>query len=104
MLQIMLDLASTIEVPAEHVADKRVNPTFREKTSDGRPIAPLVQIHSSPQKPHDAFVTIPFRDHWFWIDDKDVLSKNVFSFLMFIFTLTETGQKEGVPIVTIPAG
>ena len=104
MLQIMIDLASTIEVPAEHVADKRVVPTFREKAVDGKPTAPLVQIHSSPQKPRDPFVTIPFRDHWFWIDDKDVLSKNVFSFLMFIFTLTETGQKEGVPIVTIPAG
>lgn len=25
-------------------------------------------------------------------------------FLMFIFTLTETGGKEGVPVVTIPAG
>ena len=104
MLQIMIDLASTIEVPAEHVADKRVVHTFREKAVDGKPTAPLVRIHSSPQKPRDAFVTVPFRDHWFWIDDKDVLSKNVFSFLMFIFTLTETGQKEGVPIVTIPAG
>jgi hypothetical protein len=104
MLQIMIDLASAIEVPAEHVADKRVVPTFRETAADGRPIAPLVKIHSSPQKPRDAFVTVPFRNHWFWIDDKDVLSKNVFSFLMFIFTLTETGEKGGVPIVTIPAG
>jgi len=104
MLQIMIDLASTINVPEEHVADKRVTPTFQEKASDGRPIAPLVRIQSSQEKPRDAFVAVPFRNHWFWIDDRDVLSKNVFSFLMFIFTLTETGGKEGVPIVTIPAG
>ena len=104
MFQIMINLASTVEVPAEHVADKRVAPTFREKTPDGGPTAPLVQIHSSPQRPRDAFVTVPFRDQWFWIDDKDVLSKNAFSFLMFLFTLTETGGKEGVPIVTIPTG
>lgn len=104
MLQIIIDLASAIEVPEDHVADKRVTPTFREKASDGRPIAPLVKIHNSPQKPNDAFVAVPFRNHWFWIDDRDVLSKNVFSFLMFIFTLTETREKEGVPIVTIPAG
>jgi len=104
MLQVMIDLASTIEVPTEHVADKRVLPTFREKASDGRTISPLVKVQSSPKRPRDAFVTVPFRDHWFWIDDKDVLSKNVFSFLMFIFTLTETGGKEGVPIVTIPVG
>jgi hypothetical protein len=104
MLQIMVDLASTIDVPEEHLADKRVNPTFREKAFDGKPIAPLVQIHSSPERPSDAFVAVPFRNHWFWIDDKDVLSKNAFSFLIFIFTLTKTGSKEGVPIVTIPVG
>lgn len=104
MLQIMIDLSSAIEVPAEHVTEKRVNPTFREKTADGRSVMPLVHIHSSPQRPPDTFVAVPFRNHWFWVDDKDVLSKNVFSFLMFIFTLTETSGKEGVPIVTIPVG
>lgn len=104
MLQIMLDLASTIEVPEEHVKEKRVVPTFREKAADGTPIAPLVKVYCSSHRPGDAFVAVPFRDLWFWIDDKDVLSKNVFSFLMFIFTLTETGGKEGVPVVTIPAG
>jgi hypothetical protein len=104
MLQILIDLSYTIDVPEEHVADKRVTPTFRQKSPDGSPIAPLVRIHSSPERPNEAFVAVPFRSHWFWIDDKDILSKNVFSFLMFIFTLTETGGKEGVPIVTIPVG
>jgi hypothetical protein len=104
MLQIMIDLASTIEVPAEHVAERRVHPTTIETTADGKPVRPLVSIHSSPEKPRDAFVTVPYRNHWFWIDDRDILSKNIFSFLMFIFTLTETGSKEAAPIVTIPAG
>jgi hypothetical protein len=31
-------------------------------------------------------------------------SKSLFSFTMFIFSLTETEGKEGAPIVTIPAG
>lgn len=104
MLQIMIDLASAIDVPPEHVADKRVLPAFREKTEDGRPVTPLIQIHSSSQRPAVPFVAVPFRGYWFWIDDKDVMSKGAFSFLMFIFTLTETGGKEGTPIVTIPAG
>lgn len=104
MLQVMIDLSSTIDVPPEHLAEKRVTPTFREKTPGGETIAPLVWIHSSAQRPVDAFAAVPFRGYWFWIDDKDILSKNVFSFLMFVFTLTETGGKEGTPIVTIPAG
>jgi hypothetical protein len=29
-------------------------------------------------------------------------SKRLFSFLMFSFTLVETGGKEGAPILTIP--
>jgi hypothetical protein len=31
-------------------------------------------------------------------------SKQVFSFLMIIFSLTDTGPAKGQPIVTIPAG
>ncbi len=104
MLQIMINLSSAIDVPAEHVADKRVAPTFREKALDSTAITPLIRILSSSERPRDAFVSVPFREHWFWIDDKDILSKNGFSFLMVLFALTETGDKEGVPIVTIPAG
>jgi hypothetical protein len=104
MLQIMIDLASSVDVPEVHVAEKRVSPTLKDVTPEGTPVVPLVRIHSSLKKPDDAFVAIPYRAHWFWIDDKDLMSKGMFSFLMFIFTLTETGEKEGAPIVTIPIG
>jgi hypothetical protein len=49
-------------------------------------------------------VAVPYRDYWFWIDDRDVPSKAMFSFLMFVFTLTETGGKNATPVITIPAG
>ena len=104
MLQIMIDLASSVEVPEMHVSEKRVSSTLKELGPDGTPVAPLVRIHSSYERPADAFVAIPYRNYWFWIDDKDLSSKGMFSFLMFIFTLTETGEKEGAPIVTIPIG
>ena len=38
------------------------------------------------------------------IDDKDFASKRLFSFIMFRFTLTETGDKQGAPIITVPVG
>ena len=104
MLQIMIDLASSVEVPDIHVAERRVASTLKEVGPDGAPVVPLVRIHSSYERPADVFVAIPYRDYWFWIDDKDLSSKGMFSFLMFIFTLTETGEKEGAPIVTIPIG
>lgn len=43
------------------------------------------------------------RNHWFWIDDRDFKSKRTFAFLMVLLSLTETGGKVGLPLVTIPA-
>ena len=62
----------------------------------------LLRIVSSADRPSNAFVAIPYRGHWFSIDDRDMPSKNLFSFLMFLFSFTETGGKETAPILTIP--
>jgi hypothetical protein len=104
ILEILIDLASYIEVPAVHVEEKRVNPTMPEEKLHGSPVPPLITIHSSADKPQDAFIAVPYRHYWFWIDDRDLRSKSLFSFLMFMFSLTETGGKEGAPIITVPAG
>ena len=104
ILEIMVDLSSCIEVPPKHVEQKRVNPTMPDDTVEGAPVPPLIRIQSSRSLPGDAFVAVPYRNHWFWIDDRDMRSKSIFSFMMFIFSLTETEGKEGAPIVTIPIG
>jgi len=104
MLEILIDLASFIQVPPVHVEQQRVNPTMPEETMGETPVPPLIRILSAKGKPSDNFIAIPYRDHWYWIDDRDLKSKNLFTFLMFVFSLTETEGKEGAPIVTIPAG
>jgi hypothetical protein len=103
ILEIIIDLASYIEVPEVHVEEQRVNPTQKEEAISGS-LGPLIRIRSSREKPADAFVAVPYHSYWFWIDDRDLPSKRMFSFLMFMFTLVETGGREGAPIVTIPAG
>jgi hypothetical protein len=104
ILEIIIDLSSYIDVPDVHVEEKRVNPTQADDSGIGGPSIPPVRIHSSLEKPADAFVAVPYHNYWFWIDDRDLPSKRVFSFLMIIFSYVETGSKEGAPIVTIPAG
>jgi hypothetical protein len=47
---------------------------------------------------------IRYRDYLFWIDDRDLPSKGVFSSLMFLFTLTESGSGQVSPVLTVPAG
>jgi hypothetical protein len=83
-------------VPEGHVAEKHTPATFKDEPINGVPLA--------PQKPTDAFVSIRYGACWFWIDDKDFPSKRIFSFLMFIFTLTETGIEEKAPPVVLPIG
>jgi len=102
MLQVIVDLSADIEVPAAHVEEKRVGSTHVEEAVKDGKILPLVRIHSSSEKPKDAFVSIQYRDTYFWIDDRDLMSKKIFSFLMFLFTLMETGEKGTAPIVTVP--
>jgi hypothetical protein len=102
ILEVLVDLSSDIEVPAAHVVERRVMSTAEPEMTPSGPIPPLIRIGSSVDRPAEAFLAVPYRGHWFWIDDRDMPSKRVFSFLMFVFTLVETGVKDGPPILTIP--
>jgi hypothetical protein len=104
VLEILVDSASCIEVPESHVEEKRVNPTMPDDTVDGAPVTPLIRIYSSRNRPGDAFIAVPYRNYWFWIDDRDLRSKSLLSFLMVIFSLTDTEGQQGAPIITIPVG
>ena len=104
MLQIMIALAAEIKVPAAHVADGL---TLAARTPAGDGAAKkdrLIRIHAATQKPAGAFVAVRYLDHWYWIDNRDFLSKRTFTFLMVLFSLTESGGKSGLPLVTIPSG
>jgi len=103
-LAIMVELAGQVRVPASHVADGRTLPSLADKKAAGDKVHRLVDIHSSTDRPDDVFVAVKYRDHWFWIDDRDFKSKRSFAYLMLLFSLTESGGKEGLPLVTIPAG
>ncbi len=102
VLQLVVDLGSFVEVPNVHVEEKRVLPTLIEKRADGSVVPPLIRIHSGTEAPVNAFAAVSYRDHWFWIDDRDIMSKGTFTFLMFVFNLVDTGTKEGAPVITIP--
>ncbi len=97
ILQIMIDLASMVDVPPEHVAEGRTVPSLKRQRTQ------ILKVHNSIEKPENALTAVKYKDHWFWIDDRDFRSKRTFTFLMILFSLTETGGREGLPLVTIPA-
>jgi hypothetical protein len=99
MIQIMVELGSYVEVPAKDVEEGRVHGGVAAQTSG---VPPLIRIQSHKSRPDEPFVAVHYRDHWFWIDDRDVPSKRIFSFLMMLFSLTDTGDQRAAPIVTVP--
>ena len=62
-----------------------------------------MKIHSSAAPPPDAFVAVRYRQHWFWIDQRDFRSKSIFSFLLLLTSLAETGVAPQAPVITVPA-
>jgi hypothetical protein len=101
--QVMMELASLVSVPPEHVADHRTYAENLHQTDEKPALPPHMEIKSSVEEPTDVFAKVRYRDHWFWIDDRAFQSKRVFTFLMILFTLSETGQKLQQPILTIRA-
>ena len=100
-LQILAELGANIEVPPEHIAELRTYPPIPESRGSVQSLLPLIRIHADKLLPADAFAAVKYRDYWYWIDDHDFRSKGVFTFLMIIMTLAETGEKIQSPIVTI---
>src|SRR6185369_12291695 len=75
IFEVLLDIASTIAVPEAHVTEHRVASTPEGDLGAQGTIAPLIKITSSSLRPDDSFVTIPYKGHWFTIDDRDPASK-----------------------------
>ena len=103
MLQIFSAYASFIDVPESHVSQGRVVAAEQDNLATAAGFPPLIQVRSGSSKPNDVFVAVPYRDHWFWVDDQDIHSKGTFFFLMILFSFTERGVSgQAAPIVTIP--
>jgi hypothetical protein len=104
MLEMMLDLSYSIEVPQSDVEEGRVLATATYATDEPVGFRPLIRIHAGSGQPADGFVSVKYRDHWFWVDDRDHPSKTVFSFLLILLSLTDSDPQRGAPLVTVPTG
>lgn len=102
MLTIMVDMAASIRVPQEHVEEGRVPAMFSDSPPAGK-TSSVPSIESSDGMPSDYYARAKYLGNWFYIDGKDLNSKRVFSFLMLLFSLSETGAgSTSGPLLTIP--
>ena len=103
MLQVMLELAATVRVPPSDIDEGRAAPGLVAPAPGAVPEAAALAISSGDAKPADAFVAVQYGGRWFWISDTDIRSKFTFSFVMLMFSISETGIKGSAPVVTVPA-
>jgi hypothetical protein len=99
MVEIMLELSAGIDLPPGHAEEGRVLPLGLPDA--GRSVTPQIHIRSGTVAPGDAYAAIRYKGYAFWIDDRDIRSKRLFSFLMLLFSLAESGQPSAAPLVTI---
>lgn len=98
ILQTLTTLSRLIDVPPEHT--KKAEP----QRPDYQTLSTMLNLKISytKQYPANVFVAIPYRGFWFYIDDNDYNSKDAFSSTQGIFSMSETGTKEGTPVLTLP--
>ncbi|GFK95815.1 hypothetical protein NNJEOMEG_03685 [Fundidesulfovibrio magnetotacticus] len=100
LMQIMAAVAARADIPVEDIATQRALPAAAD--APGAAVMNPVTVKSGMAKPFDAFAAIHYRGHWFWVDDHDLSTKRVFSFLMLAFTLMEEKGISLPPQLTIP--
>jgi hypothetical protein len=103
MMEVLLEIALGIDVPAEHVTQGRTAASARSSDDEEPRDRPLVRVLAGRDRPADAFAAVRHHDTWYWIDDRDYRSKRVLSLLMLFFSLTETGVAPQAPVLTLPA-
>ena len=98
-MQILGIVSTYISLPEDHMRDGRA---FPAPAAPSYSPPPPIAIVSGATKPDSAFAAVPYRGLWYWIDDHDLRSKGVFTFLLILMTLSDTGEKTPPPVLTIP--
>lgn len=101
--QVLIELASLVAVPSEHIVEHRTMGMVAVSPQGAPVLPPLMSIPSGTERPTDGFAQVKYRGYWYWVDDRDFRSKRVVTLLTVLFTLSETGQKLQQPILTIRA-
>ena len=103
ILEVLIELGAGVEVPPKDIEEGRSAATPPLDTEGAPRDQPLVTIHSGSNLPTDAFVAVRYQHHWFWIENRDFRSKSIFSFLLLLTSLAETGVAPQAPVLTVPA-
>jgi hypothetical protein len=96
ILQTLMSLANFVEVPLDQA--RRAAPGYDLPPGADRPF----HVRVSSERPEDAYAAYRYEGYWYWIDHTDLRSKEVFTLMLFLTTLTNRSGMENAPVLTIP--
>ena len=99
LAQMLASIAGRMEVPEDDVKTGKTVPG-RRITDKG--LFDQLMVHCGAARPPEAFVAIEYRGNWFWVDDRDLVTKRVFSFIMLAVTLMDKGGPDTQLQLTVP--
>jgi hypothetical protein len=102
---ILYDLARNVEVPAEEVEQgiARKNAISWDNTINRKGLHQgLVRVRYSESRPKNAYVSVFYRDRWFYILDSDSKSKVFFLLVETLFSLQAGELHTAKPLLTLP--
>jgi hypothetical protein len=100
IMRLMEIMSAAIEVPQQD----QNNGT----TTDYPPLGPLgrkLRIRHAKSKPDRTTVAVQYRDGWFYIDDKDYVTKQFFRLLGALWSVSiaeSTAESSAAPVLTVP--
>lgn len=92
-------MSAAVEVPAEDESSGVVLPAGRIG------IEPDLRIRFAKERPDNAYVAVEYRDGWFYIDNRNVITKSYFKLLGDLWTAAmekSLGTGANSPVLTVP--
>jgi hypothetical protein len=100
-------LSQGVQVPEGDIKSGKVSVTPEGKNQFDvwkKLINSLITVKYSYSAPKDAYVSVYYRNKWFYIDDKDLVSKKTFALLQHLYNWQAGQDKKDPPLLSIPLG
>ena len=110
LLQVLFFVAQGVEIPPAHRAAGIVRVTADQGGFEfdwQRVLSGLLNVKwaAGDDPPPSAYVAVPYKGYWFYVDQTDHESKSTFSFLLSVSRMELTSRTPAAgPVLTLPVG